>query len=193
MRDAGWKEGCNKTYAQVLILLVLYADFRILVTGGNTVPNQPGTDVSKIYDTLSNSWKMAAPLPEVRTGIASVLLADGRVLVSGGRTSAAFAPNFGDGFVYDPSTNQWQKVAGAMVTARFRHAMTALPDGGALACGGLTGTTGLAPTETCERFYPNPGPGFWATGLQVSSHASACRCPTSLEIAWHTSWRDQRI
>lgn len=147
---------------------MLCADLRIFVTGGNTVPNQPGADVSKIYDTSSNTWKVASPLPEVRTGIASVILEDGRVLVSGGRTTAAFTPNFDDGSVCDPSTNQWQKVIGAMGHGAVRHAIAALPGGGALACGGLTGSDGLTPTASSELFYPSPLPGFWAAGSQVS-------------------------
>lgn len=83
-------------------------DGRIYVIGGITPSGDtfPTTDRVEVYDTATDSWSDAAPLP-VAMNHPNVAAAEGRLYVIGGLSGGASWQALPDSFVYDPATNQW--------------------------------------------------------------------------------------
>ena len=80
---------------------------------------------------------------------APVLLANGRLLVAGGQTTGYISK---DSALYDPTTDAWTKT-GDLTTVRLSASLTALPDGGTLATGGIV-ESGKFGTTSVDRFDP---------------------------------------
>jgi hypothetical protein len=78
-------------------LVATLADGRVLVAGGQS-PNDYGksgfnqtetTNAAQLYDSATNAWSAAPPMPEPRSGGAAVTLADGSALIVGGSNRPA--------------------------------------------------------------------------------------------------------
>ncbi len=96
----------------------------------------------------------AGPLPRPVMLTEAALLTDGRVLVAGG-----FAAGGGTATaaLFEPRAQRWLPT-GRLAEARFAHTVTALPDGGALVCGGSSVAGPQAGyLSTCERFAASAG------------------------------------
>ena len=130
------------------------------------------TDAVAIYDTaigalLSYPDPSAAPrLNVARLGAAAIVLADGRVVVAGGATALRRSFNDREGGlpefprtldsveIFDPDTNAFSLVP-PLSLPREQHAILPLPDGRAIAIGGITPVPGgTAPVGLLEAFDP---------------------------------------
>lgn len=108
---------------------------RVLVSGGFlSNPYRPALG-AELYDAASGTWSPAGTLSRLRNGHAPVRLPSGRVLISGGYPEAPSPTPTATTEVYDPDTNEWS--AGQdLLTARWIHSSTLLPDGRVLLAGG---------------------------------------------------------
>ncbi|WP_437541914.1 kelch repeat-containing protein [Sorangium sp. So ce367] len=106
------------------------ADGRVLVASGDGNVDGGGEKV-EIYDSVTDTWTLAAPMNVPRSRARATLLQDGRVLVTGGdRQSQRMSAE-----IYDAATNTWTRVA-SMRWSRSSHEATLLLDGRVLVLGG---------------------------------------------------------
>lgn len=143
-----------------LFQATLLRDGRVLATGGLCLGVHATVASAELYNPPTRRWTLAGDMAGDRFGHAACLLADGRVLVAGG-TSAYFSRKHGrsatlaSAEIYDPATDVFTPVAGAMIAARDRPTATLLPDGRVLIAGGQ-GADGAAVTFA-ELFDPATG------------------------------------
>ncbi|HET8631842.1 MAG TPA: kelch repeat-containing protein [Thermomicrobiales bacterium] len=150
----------------------LLNDGTVLVVGGSSgsggAPVELGT--AERYDSVSNTWRPAAPLAEPRTGQTATLLPDGTVLVTGGEGAGG---ELADAERYDPGTDRWSP-AGRMATPRAGHTATLLADGRVLVAGGETTTSDgrVAAVATAEIY--DPATNVWsAAGTMAEGRSNA--------------------
>ncbi|HYC77533.1 MAG TPA: kelch repeat-containing protein [Planctomycetota bacterium] len=137
-------------------------DGRVLYSGGvvrlipGTGPATSGSasSASRLYDPAAATPVAAGPaipMTAPRFGHATTLLADGRALAIGGsgvlsavafEAAAPFART--DAETFDPATNQWTPVAGALNVQRIFATATRLLDGRVLVVGGVCGAAPIA-------------------------------------------------
>jgi N-acetylneuraminic acid mutarotase len=106
----------------------------------------------ELYDPVSATWSIVAPLQVARSEHQAVLLTDGRVLVMGGTTDAGTSAS---AEIYNPATNTWTLV-NPMAVERAEHSATILPSGKVLVVGGL----GSDSTTSAELY--DPATNMWA-------------------------------
>ncbi|SEH15797.1 Kelch repeat-containing protein [Thermoleophilum album] len=95
-----------------------------------------------------------APLPRPVMLTEAAVLADGRVLVAGGFSEGGGTATAA---LFEPRSRRWLPT-GRLAVGRFAHTVTALPDGGALVCGGSSVAGPQAGyLNSCERFDPAAG------------------------------------
>ena len=110
-------------------------------------------------------------MADARFDFTATLLNDGRVLVAGGDLGHD-KPNIYDANpralasaeLYDPSTGTWTPT-GSMLTGRYRHTATLLPDGKVLVAGGNVNSSGVIGIDCClatAELY-DPSTGTWTT------------------------------
>jgi hypothetical protein len=133
---------------------VLLQDGRVLFAGGD-VPNGPGANGSAhaaLFDPVTGSWRLAAPMPVAPLGQTATVLPDGRVLATGGKEyGGPEAVHFSNAELYDPVTGTWMAID-AMAVARDGHTATLLPDGRVLIAGGEA--RGGASIDVAELYQP---------------------------------------
>ncbi|WP_437722267.1 kelch repeat-containing protein [Sorangium sp. So ce861] len=123
----------------------LLDDGRVLITGaaanswGEEEEEEGEFASAEIYDPVSGSWTLTAPMSIGRSDHTAMLLEGGRVLVAGG--SAVTGESSGylvDAEIYDPTAGSWSSVP-SMAVGRRDHTATLLPSGGLLVTGGNRG------------------------------------------------------
>ncbi|MEV0171659.1 kelch repeat-containing protein [Streptomyces sp. NPDC050803] len=112
------------------------------------------------YDPRAGTWSTVADLPWGRSHHRAVRLKSGAVLVIGGTDDASLAVGYQNAVLYDPVADNWSAEFGT-VEGRWAPAAVALPDGRAVAIGGLTRSGPAAPvdgedevTATTEIYHP---------------------------------------
>ncbi|HTN92465.1 MAG TPA: kelch repeat-containing protein, partial [Sorangium sp.] len=122
----------------------LLDDGRVLVTGGAaSIVGEGGAGLAsaEIYDPVTGSWALTAPMRIGLSRHTATLLVDGRVLVAGGSAIGGESERSGylaDAELYDPTAGSWVD-APAMAMGRSGHTATLLPGGGVLVTGGNQG------------------------------------------------------
>ena len=122
---------------------------QVLITGG--CAGQGCARVlssAELYDPVSKSFRLVAPMTSARTGHTAVALSDGRVLVVGGWTGSK-ATNSAE--IYDPTTDQW-KTVDRMSDARASLISVPLQDSTIFVMGGGDGRLGNL--SSAEIFNP---------------------------------------
>jgi hypothetical protein len=122
---------------------------QVLITGG--CAGQGCARVlssAELYDPVSQSFRLVAPMSSARTGHSAVALSDGRVLVVGGWTGSK-ATNSAE--IYDPTTDQWETVD-QMSDARASLISVLLQDSTIFIMGGGDGRLGNL--STAEIYNP---------------------------------------
>lgn len=115
-------------------------------------------------------WTATGSMVRANTGHTATLLLDGRVLVAGGTGPDAIGPESNvTAELYDPRTGTWS-ATGNMITNRFQHTATLLPNGTVLVAGGES--AGLRALASAELYDPSTG--TWAaTGNMTTVRARA--------------------
>jgi galactose oxidase-like protein len=112
------------------------------------------TEAPAVVPPRAASWTTTGSMITSRSGHTATLLPDGRVLVAGGYSFTGDAgATLASAEVYDPGAGSWT-VTGTMITPRFGHAATLLPDGNVLVVGGFGLDGDLA---SAELYDPNTG------------------------------------
>ena len=101
---------------------------------------------AEVYDPASGTWTATADLVKGADfeGDRSTLLGDGKVLVAGHNGAQ----------LYDPDSGTWTATR-KMITPRYDHTATLLPDGRVLAAGGYVPPD--EPTDSAELYDPDAG------------------------------------
>lgn len=117
------------------------------------------------FDPARGTWTADAGMEWGRSHHRAVRLASGAVLVVGGTDDASFDIGYQNSVGYDPGRRRWDPQTG-MHMGRWAPAAVALPDGRALALGGIVLSGAAAPvageqvvTATTEVFTPAAGGG----------------------------------
>jgi hypothetical protein len=138
---SAWREGPMLNDPREQAAALLLPDGRVLVAGAHHIdpPNQRDIGSSEIFDPAKQTWTPTGSFHEMRgaTRGLTVLVAGGKVLtrqqesVNFKTMTTRLIPSE----LYDPSIGTWT-VTGWM-SAHTNGPMVALPDGGALAVGGI--------------------------------------------------------
>ncbi len=145
----------------------LLADGTVLLAGGTYIDKSTSRDLAsaEIYDPESGGWTRTGDLGTARSGAGAVTLADGRVLVVGGSGPDSGDQPFATTEIFDPTSGIWL-VGGPLALPRQGFSLVALPDGGALVVGGISGGETPAVTASAERFDPRLG---WSSAGSMQS------------------------
>jgi hypothetical protein len=109
---------------------------------------------------------------DARIDFTATRLLDGRVLVTGGDRGYDAVPRaLASAELYDPATGSWT-ATGSMLTARYRHTATLLPDGRVLVAGGNVSSSAQLGSHCClatAELY-DPATETWtATGSMIDA------------------------
>ena len=155
----------------------LLTNGQVLIAGGYTADNyeayQPPelTAETELYDPASDGWPLLGNLNDWHADHTATLLTNGKVLVAGGLTVLTvngsrgfnYLGSTGSAELYDPATGVWT-YTGSLVTARYSHSATLLPNGKVLVAGGLNYNGSNYVTLASAELY-DPATGHWtATG-----------------------------
>ena len=128
----------------------LLPDGKVLV-GDSLDPSRDDSDSSipgaELYDPATGTWSSTGRLAiseEWLAGTTATLLVNGKVLVTG----------FHGSELYDPDSGNWT-ATGKMITPRYNHTATQLPDGRVLVAGGDVPPDHA--TDSAELYDPDTG------------------------------------
>jgi hypothetical protein len=121
---------------------------QVLVVGGIMKGIGDGAKIvgtAELYDPITDTWTVAAPLLQARARHTMTVLPSGRVIVTGGIDLMGALDSVE---AYDPTTDNWIALP-PMAEPRGYHTATYVPDHGLLVIGGLNddllGTVELLP------------------------------------------------
>ena len=116
------------------------------VVGGRTVTDGNHT-AHEVYDAKEDRWRVAAPLPKGRSGLASGMI-DGSIIAFGGESLIGERTVYGDVWIYDPASDVWRD-GPKMLTPRHGLGGVSL-DGEIYAIGGARQPSGKGTAKTVE-------------------------------------------
>ena len=168
-----WIERASMSTARAEHTATMLAGDRVLVTGGSNTHVGVFASAER-YDPVSNAWTSAGAMSSPRYKHTATLLGDGRVLVAGGSNTngSCDCTTFEKSVdLHDPATNAWS-VTGTLLTARYEHTATRLPNGRILVTGGFGGVqdtlhAGGATLGSVEIY--DPALGVWSAAAPMST------------------------
>jgi hypothetical protein len=141
----------------------------VLVAGGIIDTFDDSTETCALYDPISQTWGMAAPMKATRERHVSMTLTDGRVLVAGGYGQGGTLWSSAE--IFDPNTSTWSPAA-SMSEGRFSARATLLRDSTVLVTGGYNfnavSTDAFADEIATAEIYL-PGANQWTSAGTMSS------------------------
>jgi hypothetical protein len=137
-------------YGRALHSATALPNGRVIVAGGN-VGYLP-SNLTEIYDPVSNAWSPGGNLNTKRSQQSTILLRTGKALVAEGYSyTRPYYFNVASCELYDPATNSWT-VTGDMTAARDSFALVLLRNGQVLAAGGLSDNSAIV--SSAEIYAP---------------------------------------
>ncbi|KAG6008101.1 hypothetical protein E4U21_004983 [Claviceps maximensis] len=133
---------------------------KMVVTGGNSASK------TSIYDFATESWTAGPDMNVPRGYQASASLSNGDVFTIGGSWSGG--QSLKNGEVYDPKTNTWTLLSGALVKPMLTHDKQGIyrSDNHAWLFGWKNGSVFQAGPSTAMNWYTTPGTGSVSTAGQ---------------------------
>ncbi len=139
---------------------------KVLVTGGTD--GSSSLSSTELYDPTDGSWTTTGSLNTARYGQTATLLQNGKVLVAGGFNSTSSDLALRSGELYDSATGYWSVTKGNhLITARYEHTATLLPDGRVLVAGGYNTSSGVL--SSAELYTPSDDGGSWLAASDMGS------------------------
>ena len=132
-----WTAVANRQLFREYGSSVMYADGKILLTGGG----DPPTNTAEVIDLNlpSPAWRSVAPMAYARRQLNATLLPDGKVLVTGGTSGPGFnnssTPVLASE-LWNPVTETWTTMASGEIPRLYHSGALLLPDGRVFATGG---------------------------------------------------------
>jgi hypothetical protein len=163
--------------AATALIVALLIGIRVLMGPPNVGPSPlPGPTHSAGPEARSASWAATGSMVEARFAFTATRLLDGRVLVTGGDRGFDAVPRaLASAELYDPATGTWT-ATGSMLTGRYRHTATLLPDGKVLVAGGNVSSNAQLGSRCClatAELY-DPATGMWtATGSMLDARVGS--------------------
>ncbi len=114
------------------------ADGRVVVIGGQDGAVHNGIAVTALFDPISQTWTRGANMTDLRWYPTSTTLPDGRVLATSGDAPDGTRSNTPE--VYDPATDTWTRMTGAVRNQLLYPFMFVLPNGRVYEAGSGSGT-----------------------------------------------------
>jgi hypothetical protein len=111
---------------------------------------------AELYDPASGTFTPTGSLVGRRLDHTATLLADGRVLVAGGTHSLEGDSILATSELYDPANGTFS-ATGTLITGRWFHTATLLPDGRVLVAGGSNSQLGSNILVSAEIYDPASG------------------------------------
>lgn len=180
----GWRFPSMNRFAPVALaataIVVIFIGIGLLVRSPTVGPSPiPGPTDSAAPDSSASpestepraaSWTATGNMIEARSDFTATRLQDGMVLVVGGDRGGNAVPRaLATAELYDPGSGTWT-ATGSMLTGRYRHSATLLPDGKVLVAGGNVGSSAQLGSGCClanAELY-DPVTGTWtATGTMI--------------------------
>jgi hypothetical protein len=112
---------------------------KVLVVGGYHYCKPLNS--AELYDPATGTWSFTGTPTMGRLASTATLLASGKVLIAGGGGGSGEGVPVNSAEAYDPVNGTWSP-ASMLLTARFMHAATSLPNGNVLIVGGGVSTDG---------------------------------------------------
>ena len=135
------------------------ADGRVIVVGGQNGSPHDGHNITSLFDPISQTWTRGADMSDLRWYATSTTLADGKVLATSGDAPDGTRSQVPE--LYDPATNTWTRLTGAVRDQALYSFMFVLPNGKTYEAGPKTSTATIDHSGTGSW---TAGPtGLWAT------------------------------
>ena len=140
--------------------IVVLSDGRALALGTRST-DLAAPNMGEIYDPTTETWSLTSNAGLVRDQPEVVQLPDGRIFVGAGRATPPIPVPDVLGRVlwtdlYDPSTDEWRRVADMQIFREY-HAVTLLiPDGRVITTGGTVIDFAVGPTSADIEAYAPP-------------------------------------
>jgi N-acetylneuraminic acid mutarotase len=166
-----WTSVATMRTARSAHTAVSLANNRALVIGGQNAHVGVFANAER-YDAGTDTWQPAGVMSTPRYRHTSSVLNDGRVLVAGGSNSntTCTCTTFQSSVdLYDPTANSWT-ATGDLITARYDHTSTVLPDGRVLVVGGFGGepdTTNASGGVLASVEIYDPASGGWSAAASM--------------------------
>ena len=164
-----WRLAGNMTSVRLKHTATLLANGTVLVAGGSGTYDAEAQSSAEIYDPATGLWAPTGSMAAARQLHTATSLPNGTVLVTGGGLNTIIgggvSPVLSSAEIYDPSAGTWSS-AGNMITARFRHAATLLPNGRVLVTGGCC--DGAANSLSNAEIYDSVA-GTWAATASMTT------------------------
>jgi hypothetical protein len=139
----------------------LLGDGEVLVVGGWEEPGN-ASRTAEVFDPSTGGWSPVAPPPELQLADTATLLGDGDVLVTGLFGAQEYGATIGAA-EFLPASGTWVTVAAPPAGAERDRTAVALPGGGVLLAGGVSGDLVLPGHQTAYRDAEifEPAAGTW--------------------------------
>ena len=108
---------------------------KLFVFGGERINSATVVDTTRIYDIATNTWSTGAPMPDVRTFMASGYY-NGKIYLVGGYSTGSYAPAFLQTWEYDPVANTFATKTSIPASAGFGGAGSGVVNGHLYVAGG---------------------------------------------------------
>ncbi len=146
---------------------LIWTGTKLIMWGGAALINGTWTyfNDGAVFDPIQNTWTTTAPSPLTARARHAAVWTEQKLAIWGGQTGGTFTlptAAFGDGALYDPTTNTWTTMASSGApTPRYGH--SAVWTGGAMVVyGGFAPSMQPSPRNDGGSFALNGGSGSWS-------------------------------
>jgi hypothetical protein len=155
--------------ARMCATATLLPNGKVLIAGGDDGTQSLAS--AEVYDPATGTFTLTGSMTTARENHTATLLPNGQVLIAGGAdASGAARPPLSSAELYNPATGTFTATSQGMITSRFYHTATLLPDGQVLISGGEKDTTGSSLIDTAELYNPATDT-FSSTGNSVKARS----------------------